>query len=95
MTRLRRALWLQSIACTLVAVSSVAAWAQTSAEEANKSNNPLNPSPGLNFQNYYASKLYDTDAHTNDFLLRGTLPIAPGKMIACRRRSRRAIRSTR
>lgn len=55
--------------------------AQGSADDANKSNNPLNPSPGLNFQNYYTPRLYGSDAHTNDFLLRGTLPLAPGKMI--------------
>ena len=49
-----------------------------SAEDANKSNNPLNPAPGLNFQDYYSPSLYGTDKYTNDFLLRGTLPIAPG-----------------
>lgn len=50
-------------------------------EEANKSNNPLNPAPGLNFQNIYTPKLYGTDSYTNDFLLRGTLPMAPGETI--------------
>ncbi len=53
------------------------ALAQTSAEDANKSNNPLNPSPSLNFQDYYSPSLYGSDAYTNDFLVRGTLPLAP------------------
>ncbi|UVE16041.1 hypothetical protein NVV93_10280 [Pseudomonas sp. LS44] len=51
------------------------------ADIANKSNNPLNLSPGLNFQDYYTPELYDSNAHTNDFLLRGTLPIAPSDFI--------------
>jgi hypothetical protein len=52
-----------------------------SAEDANRSNNPLNPAPGLNFQNVYTPELYGSNSHTNDFLLRGTLPIAPGETI--------------
>jgi hypothetical protein len=48
------------------------------ADTANKSNNPLNLAPGANLQDYYTPKLYDTNAHTNDVLMRGTLPIAPG-----------------
>ena len=55
--------------------------AQVSVEEVNKSNNPLTPSPGLNFQDYYTPKLYGSDKHTNDLLLRGTLPVMPGDMI--------------
>jgi len=51
------------------------------AEIANKSNNPLSLAPGLNFQDYYTPELYDSDAHTNDFLLRGTLPVASGDFI--------------
>ncbi|GGP22054.1 hypothetical protein [Silvimonas iriomotensis] len=54
------------------------ALASASADDANKSNNPLNPAPGLNFQDYYVPSLFDSDKHTNDFLLRGTLPVAPG-----------------
>ncbi|WP_237380102.1 hypothetical protein [Cupriavidus sp. SW-Y-13] len=64
--------------CTLLAS---AAMAQTSAEDANKSNNPLNPSPAFNLQNYYTPRLYGSGAHTNDFLLRGTLPVAPNSLI--------------
>lgn len=51
------------------------------ADTANKSNNPLNLAPGANLQDYYTPKLYDSDAHTNDLLLRGTLPIAPSDFI--------------
>lgn len=51
------------------------------AETANKSNNPLNLAPGANLQDYYTPKLYDTNAHTNDTLLRGTLPVAAGDII--------------
>lgn len=52
-----------------------------SADDANKSNNPLNLAPSLNFQNYYTPKLFGTNAHTNDFLVRPTIPIAPGDLI--------------
>lgn len=37
----------------------------------------MNLAPGLNVQDYYTPKLYDTNIHTNDTLLRGTLPVAP------------------
>jgi hypothetical protein len=51
------------------------------ADTANKSNNPLNLAPGANVQDYYTPRLYDTNVHTNDLLLRGTLPIAPSDFI--------------
>lgn len=51
------------------------------ADTANKSNNPLNLAPGANLQDYYTPRLYDSNAHTNDLLLRGTLPIAPSDFI--------------
>ncbi len=54
-----------------------AALAQVSAEDANKSNNPLTPAPGLNIQDYYAPDLYGSDGYTNDLYLRGTLPLPP------------------
>ena len=44
------------------------------ADTANKSNNPLNLAPGANLQDYYTPRLFDSNAHTNDTLLRGTLP---------------------
>jgi hypothetical protein len=51
------------------------------AETANKSNNPLNIAPGMSLQDYYTPKLYDSNVHTNDLLVRGTLPIAPNDFI--------------
>ncbi len=51
------------------------------AETANKSNNPLNLAPGLNLQDYYTPSVYDSNVHTNDFLVRGTLPVAPGELL--------------
>jgi len=61
-------------------VMAAAAGAQ-SAEDANKANNPLNLAPSLGLQNYYTPRLFGTRAHTNDFLLRPTLPIAPGDWV--------------
>ena len=60
----------------VVALSSSLPALADNAETANKSNNPLNLAPGLNLQDYYTPRLYDSNAHTNDTLLRGTLPIA-------------------
>lgn len=51
------------------------------ADTANKSNNPLNLAPGMNVQDYYTPKYYDSNVHTNDLLVRGTLPIAPNDFI--------------
>jgi len=73
---------LRIVVATCALLFPVHSMAQSvSAEDANKSNNPLNPAPGLNFQNVYTPKLYGTDAYSNDFLLRGTLPVAPGETI--------------
>lgn len=47
------------------------------ADEANKSNNPLNPAPAFNVQDYYAPDLYGSDEHTNDLYLRGAMPLPP------------------
>lgn len=52
-----------------------------SADDANKSNNPLNLAASLNFQNYYTPKLFGSNAHTNDFLIRPTIPVAPGELV--------------
>ncbi len=65
----------------VVALSSSLPALADNAETANKSNNPLNLAPGLNLQDYYTPRLYDSNAHTNDTLLRGTLPIAPSDFI--------------
>jgi hypothetical protein len=57
------------------------ALAQSAAEEANKSNNPLNLAASLNIQNYYTPSVFGASAHTNDFLLRPTIPIGPNGLI--------------
>lgn len=51
------------------------------AETANQSNNPLNFAPGMDLQDYYTPRFYDTNIHTNDLLVRGTLPIVPNDYI--------------
>jgi hypothetical protein len=69
-------------ALLLVSLMAFATCAQAdNAEEANKSNNPLSLAPGANLQDYYTPRLYDTNVHTNDALLRGTLPVAPNDFI--------------
>jgi hypothetical protein len=55
--------------------------AQSAAEEANKSNNPLNLAPSFNIQNYYTPSVFGLSGHTNDFLLRPTIPVGPGSLI--------------
>lgn len=57
------------------------AFAQASADEANKSNNPLNPAASFNIQNYYTPSVFGASAHTNDLLLRPTMPIGPNSLI--------------
>ena len=69
----------RTLLATLLCCCAAHAIADT-AEDANNSNNPLNPAPGLNFQDYYVPSLFNTSAHTNDFLLRGTMPLAPGAL---------------
>lgn len=78
-----RGLWLRPLTVAILFSTPLCAQADN-AETANKSNNPLNLAPGLNFQDYYTPSLYDTNAHTNDLLVRGTLPIAPGASLVYR-----------
>jgi hypothetical protein len=64
----------------------IAAWAnlacaQSAADEANKSNNPLNLAASLNIQNYYTPSVFGASSHTNDVLLRPTIPIGPNGLI--------------
>lgn len=61
-------------------VSAVCAQADN-ADMANKSNNPLNFAQGMNLEDYYTPKYYDSNIHTNELLMRGTLPIAPNDFI--------------
>lgn len=67
--------------CAVVATLPLSLYAMADDSDANKSNNPLNLAPGLNIQDYYTPKIYDTNVHTNDLLLRGTLPVAPNDLI--------------
>jgi hypothetical protein len=53
------------------------ALAQSTADDANKSNNPLNLAPSFNIQDYYSPSLFGVGAHTNDLLLRPTVSIGP------------------
>ncbi|WP_223416660.1 MULTISPECIES: hypothetical protein [unclassified Pseudomonas] len=64
-----------------VSITSAVCAQADNAETANKSNNPLNLAPGMNLQDYYTPKYYDSNIHTNDLLVRGTLPIAPNDFI--------------
>lgn len=63
------------------ALAPVNAYSQSSADDANKSNNPLNLAPSFNVQNYFTPSLFGVSAHTNDFLLRPTVPIGPNSLI--------------
>lgn len=54
-----------------------AAHGHATAEEMNKSNNPLNPAPALNLQDSYVPELFGSDAHTNDAFLRFATPLPP------------------
>ena len=65
----------------LMACVAAPALAQVSGDDMNKSNNPLTPAPAASVQDFYAPKLYGSGGYTNDFLLRGTLPVLPGETI--------------
>ncbi|WP_236001999.1 hypothetical protein [Paraburkholderia elongata] len=51
--------------------------AQSPADDANKSNNPLNLAASFNIQNFFTPSLFGVSGHTNDLLLRPTIPIEP------------------
>lgn len=76
---------MQKVFALSVAVTAAASFCASvqanNPETANQSNNPLNRSPGVSIQDYYTPELYDSNAHTNEFSLRGTLPIAPGELL--------------
>jgi hypothetical protein len=71
--------WL--VAAVTLAPAGAARAESASAEDTNKSNNPLNPAIGANLQDIYTPELYGADSHTNDMLLRITMPLAPGQTI--------------
>lgn len=70
----------KSLCVPFVILAPVLAQADN-ADTANKSNNPLNLAPGLNFQDYYTPDIANINAHTNDALIRGALPMAPNGLI--------------
>ncbi|BAT42828.1 hypothetical protein PS042_16795 [Escherichia albertii] len=52
------------------------------AEDAvDKANNPLHLATSFAVQDYYTPGLYNSDQHTNDMLLRATVPISGGDLI--------------
>jgi len=58
------------------------AHAQTAADDANKSNNPLTPAASFGLQNYYTPSIFGTNTHTNDFLLRPTMPFGANSIVS-------------
>src|ERR1700733_8589440 len=65
--------------CAAAFVSSPV-FAQASADDANKSNNPLNLAASFNIQNYYTPSVFGASAHTNDLLLRPTVLVGPNSL---------------
>ncbi|WP_310632277.1 hypothetical protein [Paraburkholderia sp.] len=71
-----------ALAGALVSIQAVAqSQANSAADNANKSNNPLNLAASFNVQNMFAPSLYGSSAVTNDLLLRGTLPLGPNGLV--------------
>lgn len=71
----------QAVFVALFAMITVTARSQTASDDANKSNNPLNLAASFNVQNYFTPSLFGGSGHTNDFLLRPTVPIGPNNVI--------------
>ncbi|MFM0653460.1 hypothetical protein [Paraburkholderia sediminicola] len=68
----------QPTCAVLLGLSMGNAFAQSSADDANKSNNPLNLAASFNIQNYFTPSVFGpSGAHTNDLLLRPTIPVGP------------------
>ncbi|SAL47669.1 hypothetical protein AWB64_05027 [Caballeronia sordidicola] len=67
--------------CVLMLLCASRSFAQSSADDANKSNNPLNLAASFNIQNFYTPSLFGVRGHTNDFLLRPTVPLGPNSLI--------------
>jgi len=70
-----------SLSGLLITAWADLAFAQSAADEANKSNNPLNLAASFNIQNYYTPSVFGASSHTNDLLLRPTIPIGPNALI--------------
>jgi hypothetical protein len=65
------------LAAPALAIFAESAFAQSDADNANKSNNPLNLAASFNVQNYYTPSMFGTSGHANSLLLRPTVPVGP------------------
>ncbi len=72
---------ISTIAAASLLLFGNASRAQSSADDANKSNNPLNLAASFNIQDYYVPSVHGAHAHTNDFLLRPTVPVGPNSIV--------------
>ncbi|MDR5809273.1 hypothetical protein [Caballeronia sp. LZ019] len=72
---------MQAVLAVLFAMLTDTASSQSASEDANKSNNPLNLAASFNVQNYFTPSIFGASGHTNDFLLRPTVPIGPNNVI--------------
>ncbi|MCC8455805.1 hypothetical protein [Streptomyces rochei] len=73
---------IRNSAAVLQAVSITSnALAQSDADDASKSNNPLDLAASFNIQDYYVRSVHGASAHTNDFLLRPTMPLGPNGIV--------------
>ena len=79
MVHMPRAILLALLVVSACAPSRALAASEVSSDEMNKSNNPLNPAPSLNLQDYWYPTLYGTDQSSNDFLIRGATVLPKGK----------------
>ncbi len=62
------------LAALAVVTSTSNALADASADDMNKSNNPLTPMVALNLHDYITSSIFGTDETSNSFNLRGAMP---------------------
>lgn len=60
---------------------SLSCLADSSSDIIDKANNPLHLGAAFALQDYYTPDIYGTEQHTNDALMRATIPIAPGDFI--------------
>lgn len=65
---------MKSLLMTCILLVGLFAKADVSAEDMNKSNNPLTPMLGLSLQDYDTSSIYGTNDTSNTGLVRGVLP---------------------
>ncbi|SAK42740.1 hypothetical protein AWB77_00490 [Caballeronia fortuita] len=72
---------LLAVIAAAFAIVTDTALSQTAADDANKSNNPLNLAASFNVQNYFTPSLFGAGGHTNDFLLRPTIPLGPNGIV--------------